>query len=162
LPQHVYLNQLLSPTCKEVFVSCRADQKTTFPNTIEDSFVGLGAYGGILSAFQKQPNAAWIVVACDIPLLDKETIEKLVANRNPNKVATCFYNSETKFPEPLITIWEPRAYPILLNYLSLGYSCPRKVLINSEVEIVKLKNENVLMNANTLDDQERAKTILEN
>ena len=127
-----------------------------------DSFVGLGAYGGLLSAFQKDPNAAWFSVACDIPLLNEETLDKLFSKRNPSRLATCFYNSETEFPEPLITIWEPRAYPVLLKYLSLGYSCTRKVLINNDVEVVKLENEEVLLNANTPLEQEQVMALLSN
>ena len=113
-----------------------------------------------MSAFQKKPNSSWFTVACDIPLLNNKTIETLVKSRNPSKLATCFYNSNTDFPEPLITIWEPRAYPVLLYYLSLGYSCTRKVLINSDVEIVKLDNENVLLNANTIEESNRAVELL--
>lgn len=156
LPQHAYLENILSAFCTEVFVSCREDQESLFKKPITDSFLGLGAYSGLLSAFREDPNKAWFSVACDVPLLDKETLEKLVSNRNPAKIATCFYNSETAFPEPLITIWEPRAYPVLLHYMSMGYSCPRKVLINNDVEIVKLEDEDVLLNANTAEERERA------
>jgi len=160
IPQYQYLHNHLSPICEEVFVSCRQDQSTLFENPIADSFTGLGAYGGLLSAFQKDPNSAWLAVACDIPLLNKATLEKLKENRDPSKIATCFYNSTTGFPEPLITIWEPRAYPVLLHYLSLGYSCTRKVLINSDVKIVRLENEDVLLNANTSEDREKVKRLL--
>ncbi|TVZ27130.1 molybdopterin-guanine dinucleotide biosynthesis protein A [Gillisia sp. Hel_I_86] len=158
--QHTYLQEILSPFCEDVFVSCRPDQASLFPDAITDSFLGLGAYGGLLSAFQKNPDSAWFSIACDIPLLNKETLEALVSKRNPSKVATCFYNSETDFPEPLITIWEPRAYAVLLHYLSLGYSCPRKVLINSDVEIVKLENEDVLLNANTSKERDKVLELL--
>ncbi len=162
VPQYEYLNNIMMPLCSEVFVSCRSEQELSFPNIVVDSFVGLGAYGGLLSAFQKDPNAAWFSVACDIPLLNKETLDKLFSKRNPSKLATCFYNSETEFPEPLITIWEPRAYPVLLKYLSLGYSCTRKVLINNNVEVVKLQNEEVLLNANTPLEQEQVMALLSN
>ena len=64
-----------------------------------------------------------------------------------------------QFPEPLITIWEPKAYPILLNYLSQGYSCPRKVLINSDVEIVEV-DEYFIQNINTPSEYEKAKNEL--
>tara|TARA_B110000091_G_scaffold70324_1_gene77432 strand:+ start:12337 stop:13479 length:1143 start_codon:yes stop_codon:yes gene_type:complete len=158
--QYSYLQEIMKPFCEDVFTSCRADQSSLFSNVITDSFIGLGAYGGLLSAFQKKPNSSWFTVACDIPLLNNKTIEKLVKSRNPSKLATCFYNSNTDFPEPLITIWEPRAYPVLLYYLSLGYSCTRKVLINSDVEIVKLDNENVLLNANTIEESNRAVELL--
>ena len=34
-----------------------------------DRFLGLGPFGAILSAFQSDPDAAWLVIACDQPLL---------------------------------------------------------------------------------------------
>ena len=158
IPQHQHLNQLLKPFCDEVYVSCRKEQVHLFDNTIEDSFIGMGPTGGILSAFRKNPNVAWLSVACDIPLLNYDTILKLTKHRNPMKMATCFYNSTTKFPEPLITIWEPRALSVLLYFLSQGYNCPRKALINSEIEIVELDDESVLLNSNT---QENKKEVFE-
>ena len=155
--QRTHMLNLLSPLTEKNFISIRNEQKEEFSSDakiIEDVYSGLGPYGAILSAFQKDPNSAWLITACDQPLLDKETLEYLIESRNTSKVATAFYNSETDFPEPLITIWEPRAYPRLLYFLSLGYSCPRKVLINSDVELVKLKNELVLKNANTPEEYE--------
>ncbi|MGA0212736.1 MAG: molybdenum cofactor guanylyltransferase, partial [Flavobacteriaceae bacterium] len=86
----------------------------------------------------------------------------LVEGRNPNKLATCFYNSQTQFPEPLITLWEPKAYPVLLDFLSRGYSCPRKVLINSSIEMLTLEDEKVLFNANTPEDKFKATKVLSN
>jgi molybdopterin-guanine dinucleotide biosynthesis protein A len=35
-----------------------------------------------------------------------------------------------------------------LNYLAQGYSCPRKVLINSDVEIVEI-DDAIIRNINT-------------
>ena len=60
-----------------------------------------------------------------------------------------------QFVEPLITIYEPKAYPILLSYLAQGYSCPRKVLINSEVEIIEV-DDNLIRNINTPEEYEEA------
>jgi len=150
--QRLYMYDLLSKLTTESFLSIRKEQLDEFQTeepTIEDVFIGLGPYGAILSAFQNDPNAGWLVTACDQPLLNEDTLKHLISKRNPSKLATAFYNSETDFPEPLVTIWEPRAYSRMLYFLSLGYSCPRKVLINSDIELVKLENEQVLRNANT-------------
>lgn len=116
---------------------------------IKDKFVGLGVYGAILSAFQHEPDSAWLVVACDLPLVDGDVIDYLMQHRNPSKFATAFYNPETDFPDPLLTIWEPRSYAVLLNFLARGYSCPRKVLINSDIELLKVKDTSFLKNVNT-------------
>jgi molybdopterin-guanine dinucleotide biosynthesis protein A len=47
----------------------------------------------------------------------------------------------------------------LLSYLSQGYSCPRKVLINSDVEIVEVE-EHFIQNINTPSEYEKAKIEL--
>jgi len=161
--QRTHMNNLLSSLTTKSFISIRNEQKEEFSadtDTIEDVYFGLGPYGAILSAFQKDPNSAWLVTACDQPLLNKETLEYLIAKRNTSKVATAFYNSETDFPEPLITIWEPRAYSRLLYFLSLGYSCPRKVLINSDIELVRLADEIALKNANTPEEYDNLLAML--
>lgn len=148
-PQREYVFEMMNAVCEKTFLSFREGQEvaTDLP-VLRDTFKGLGPFGAMLSAFREHPNQAWLVVACDLPLLDKKTLNYLVENRNPSAVATAFYNPETDFPEPLITIWEPRSYPILYQFLAQGYSCPRKVLINSEIEILKIDETEVLKNVN--------------
>ena len=146
-----YLADLLNNFCSNTYLSVQNESinlKTQY-STIPDSFLNLGPYGGILSAFKKDPNSAWLVVATDLPLLDANTLNDLMKGRDKSKMATCFHNPETAFPEPLLTLWEPRAYPILLQFLAYGYSCPRKVLINSEIRELPIKNTDALRNVNT-------------
>jgi molybdopterin-guanine dinucleotide biosynthesis protein A len=163
LPQRAYLYRLLENFTEDTFISCRPDQVESLESdfkTIPDSISGLGPFGALLSAFREFPNHAWLVVACDLPLITPETMMELIDGRNPSKIATTFFNPETKFPEPLITVWEPKAYPELLHFLSLGYSCPRKVLINSRTEILNPADPNTLLNANNPLDLEQVKKRL--
>ncbi|MDX1666185.1 MAG: NTP transferase domain-containing protein [Saprospiraceae bacterium] len=162
-PQREYLAELLEGYCRRVFVSCRQDQVEEMGaerEVIADSFLGLGPYGAILSAFRQHPDAAWLVVACDLPLLNGAAVQQLRSGRDSSRVATAFHNPKTGFPEPLITIWEPRAYPVLFQFLAQGYSCPRKVLINSEIALVKPEHPETLMNANQPSEAEKARKIL--
>jgi molybdopterin-guanine dinucleotide biosynthesis protein A len=154
---------LLAGVCQDVFVSCRAEQAAELPASLQplpDRFVGLGPLGGILSALQFDPNAAWLVLACDLPFLTADTLRQLVAGRQPSRLATAFRSPNNEFPEPLITIFEPRAYPELLRFLSLGYSCPRKMLINSDVEILPAPSNDALRNVNTPAEREAAQNEL--
>lgn len=162
-PQREYLYDLLSEICEETYFSCRAEQIEALSDfqTIPDAFDDLGPYGGILSAFRQNPNVAWLVVACDLPLLDKEAIEELVGRQNQSKIATSFYSETTDFPEPLIAIWQPRSYAVLLQFLAQGYSCPRKVLINSEIELVIPKRPEVLKNVNHPREAEEVLELLD-
>lgn len=148
IPQREYLAKLLTDFCVETYISTSKEMDSSYP-LLKDSFTDMGPYSGILSAFRQDPNAAWLVVATDIPLLDAHVLKQLIDGRNASKVATCFHNPETGFPEPLITLWEPRAYTRLLQFLSMGYSCPRKALINSDIEELQIVNQDALLNANT-------------
>ncbi len=150
-PQREYMADLLSNYAKETYLSVQGADQGIESNyeLLPDSFRDLGPFGGILSAFRKDPNSAWLVTATDIPLLDDKSLKVLVEKRDLSKLATCFHNPETNFPEPLITIWEPRAYPVLLQFLANGYSCPRKVLINSDIAELEIDRIEVLSNVNT-------------
>ncbi len=123
---------------------------------LEDRFTGLGPMGAILTAFQCDPDSAYLVVPCDAPHIDAALIKELLDNRDTNKYASCFYNPKTDFPEPLISIWEPRIYPVMLQWLARGYSCPRKVLINSEVALIRSEQSDKLFNANTVAERNEA------
>jgi molybdopterin-guanine dinucleotide biosynthesis protein A len=162
--QRYYIADLLKAYTDTVYISCRADQQQEIDpayQTLTDTFTGMGPFGAILSAFREQPEKAWLVVACDLPLLDKQTLDFLLANRDTSGIATAFESSYNGFPEPLITIWEPKSYPVLLSFLAQGYSCPRKVLINSDTKIIQALNPDALTNVNTPEELERVKAILQ-
>ncbi len=163
--QRAYLFDQLDNCCDTTFLSWRTEQAASmlmeFP-IIADNFAGLGPFGAILSAFRQKPNQAWLVVACDLPLLDKDTIQQLLDQRDPSKIATAFNSPVNEFPEPLIAIWEPKSYPILLQFLAQGYSCPRKVLINSDVQLIDASNPKALMNVNSPEDYEEVMELLGN
>lgn len=161
--QRYHMADMLKTLCNEVFISCRSDQEETdapYPS-LTDTFTGLGPYGAILSAFREKPDCAWMVIACDLPLLDSSTLQYLVNNRDPSKLATTFGNGYEGFPEPLITIWEPKSYSVLLSFLAQGYSCPRKVLINTDAHLLTAPDTNALTNVNTPEQLEKVKSILQ-
>jgi len=159
-PQQEFLHTLFKESHFPVYLSTRNGQTISGFDCIQDTFTGLGPFGAICSAFQKDPNKAWLVVATDLPFIDKSVLDLLLQKRNPKKIATAFKGTDKDFPEPLITLWEPKAYPILLQYLALGVSCPRKVLINSDVEIIEI-DEKFITNVNTPDEYLRVKEAIE-
>lgn len=163
--QRYYMTELLQHICEDVFISCRPEQQNEIDNnykTLPDTYEGGGPLVAILSAFRERPDVAWLVVACDLPLLDVPTLEYLVANRDAKAIATTFESPFDQLPEPLITIWEPASYAVLLAHVAEGYKCPRKALIrNSElVHILVPPDADRLMNANTPEDATKVKEIL--
>ena len=153
VPQREYLYDLLSEVCEETFVSLREEQATELPSrmsTIVDLNEYRGPYNGLLSAHKKHPEAAWLVLACDLPLMDLDALKELIAQRDNTKQATAFALKENPLPEPLCAIWEPHAFVASIAYLDAGNgTCPRKYLINHDTKLVFPKNESVLLNANS-------------
>ena len=164
LDQRAHTAALLHEFCPDVRVSCRPDQVAGLPaglTALPDTFLNLGPLGGLLSAFQADPDAAWLVLACDLPFLTRTTLEFLVAHRQPARAATALCSPWNEFPEPLITIWEPRSYATLLRFLSLGYACPRKALINSDIELLTPPVAAELRNVNTPEERAAAEQELQ-
>lgn len=153
-PQKEFVKELLETHGFKTYYSVQKNNGRD--NEIHDTFLQIGPFGGICSAFQKDPNSAWIVLATDIPFVNKDLIKQLLERRDPAKIATTVKGKSKQFPEPLITIYEPKAYPILLQYLAQGYSCPRKMLINSDVEIIEVE-DSLIRNINTPQEYEAIK-----
>lgn len=160
LPQREHLYHLLNEVCDETFLSIRKDQKNEIPthfNTIVDTDQYRGPYNGLLSAHTAYPEVAWLVLACDLPLMDKNALQDLIAARDSDKIASAFADENNPLPEPLCAIWEPEALKQSLAYLEAGNgTCPRKFLINANVNLVIPKNAEVLLNANSREEYEQA------
>ena len=160
IPQREYLYHMLNEVCDKTFLSVRNEQKDTLSgdfNCIEDENKYRGPLNGILSAHAKYPKVAWLVLACDLPLIDIESITSLISKRDVTKVATAYATKESKLPEPLVTIWEPNGLKKAIDYMtSAGSSCPRKFLINSDVKLIHPENDEVLYNANSLEEYKYA------
>ena len=151
-PQIEYIYDLLQRHCSKVFLSKRADQSAYKDiESINDSneFSGHGPLGGILSAMKAYPQADWLVVACDLPLITDETILKLLNDRDPQKTATAFISTQDGLPEPLCAIWEGHAYDPVLGLFNAGVHCPRKVLIKSNAHLIEQGDPHWLDNINT-------------
>lgn len=150
--QREYLFQLMSKFCKEVYFSSRQEQGLS-ENVIIDT-LAISPISGILSAFEYDNKTAWLVLACDMPLVSAGILALLLAHRNPDKVATAFYNPEIEAPEPLITIYEPKAYLLLAAYIKEGHKSPKVFLQNNDVTLIHLEENLFLKNVNTKDEFE--------
>jgi molybdenum cofactor guanylyltransferase len=149
---------LLAPRCAKVFLSNRADQADAPGHAgfsqLHDTVHDLGPMGGILSAFDAHPDIAWLVLACDLPYLDGKTLDHLVEHRNPAKIATAYTSSHDGLPEPLCAIYEPHSRDALRALVARGVTCPRKAMIQSDVELLEPVNALALENINTPGDYE--------
>ena len=155
-PQREYLVDLLKKHVDNVFLSCKkgADINPLF-NPIPDQYDLKSPLNGILSAFTFDPTSAWLVIAVDMPLITDEALKFLLANRDAKKVATCFADSDGTLPEPLFTLWEPKAFALLKYYYNKGNISPRNFLKTHDVKILQAPDKRILTNINSVEDLEK-------
>lgn len=163
--QEIYIADICAELGLETFISkshsYTEDAIGGYP-VIKDRLVDMGPFGAILSAMMSDPNAAWLVLACDLPYITSDSILDLIKSRKSSRQSTAYKLIGQPFPEPLIAIYEPSIYQRMLRFLSLGYACPRKVLINSDVEHVPLEKEQIAFNANTIEEKDLVKKSINN
>jgi len=158
-PQIDYVYELLSRKCSKVFLSKRPDQKPykQFSSIDDDlEFSHIGPLGGILSAMKAYSDVAWLVMACDLPFVTHETLEFLIENHDPQKMATAFKSVYDNLPEPLCALWEGHGNPKILEYVKNNIYCPRKILINSDTKLLEQKNKRWLDNVNDMKEFQQA------
>jgi molybdenum cofactor guanylyltransferase len=144
---------LLTPLVARCFVSVRADQlddpQRAAYDTIADLKPNLGPIGGIHAALHAYPDQGWLILACDLPFLDRATLQHLIGRRASARVATAYRSSFDGLPEPLCAIFEPRSRQIIEDSLVQGQPCPRALLQRADVELLDLPNPRALDNVNT-------------
>ena len=156
--------ELLTPLVARCFVSIRSDQlhdpyRAAY-DTIADIKPDLGPIGGIHAALHTYPERAWLILACDLPFLDRATLQHLIAHRASERMATAFRSSSDGLPEPLCAIFEPRSRQIIEQALLQGQQCPRSLLSRCDVELLQLPNPRALDNVNTGEEYAAAQAAL--
>ncbi|MCK6617566.1 MAG: NTP transferase domain-containing protein [Cyclobacteriaceae bacterium] len=149
IPQHQHLAKLLQPLCNRVFIACRKAPETATVPILTDQFDFEGPLNGILTAFYHSPEAAWLTVPVDMPLIDTHLLEILVNGRDPEKIVTCFFDSDGLHPEPLIAIWEPAAFAALKEFCKQGRNSPREFIQNHPATLLHAPDTKYLININT-------------
>ena len=156
--------ELLTPLVARCFVSVRADQLDDLHraayDTIADIRPNLGPIGGIHAALHAYPDRGWLILACDLPFLDRATLQHLIAHRVSTRLATAYRSNFDGLPEPLCAIFEPRSRQIIEQSLLQGQQCPRALLSRSDVELLELPNPRALDNVNTGEEYAAAKATL--
>ncbi len=152
---------LLSPLVERVFVSTRPDQATDAERSkyeqIIDRYENLGPVAGILSAMDRNAQVSWLVVACDLPNIDEQTIRLLLAEQSATQPFTAYTSSHDGLPEPLCAIYAPASRALIDAFVAEGMICPRKMLMRSDTRLLTQPDPAALDNVNTPQDLERSK-----
>lgn len=155
-PQLAEAYDLVARHAERAFVSVRADQsgeplRAAYPQVV-DGATGRGPIAGIIAAQASRPDAAWLVVACDLPQLDDATLAELVRRRDPRRLATAFASGYDGLPEPLCAIYEPASREAIVAFVAANRDCPRRFLASHDVLLLPPRAGAALDNANTPED----------
>jgi len=90
----------------------------------------VGPLAGLVAAHRWAPEAAWLVAACDLPLVTPEAAAWLVAQRRPGRWAVV--PSHGVGVEPLLALYEPQALTWLAGEAAAGRLAVRAIAQHSK------------------------------
>ncbi len=162
-PQARYCFGLLQQFLPETWVSARPEQRALpalagLP-LIEDRYDDVGPVSGVISAMEAQPECAWLVLACDLPLADARGVRTLLEGRDPARLGTAYMASDGFF-EPLFAVYEPAMQPWLRERLGRGRYSLREALADADVRLLCPPDEQTLSNVNTPEDLARVRLAI--
>ena len=156
---HIYnLVKQLIPE-QNIYFSVRDKQQLKNKLQITDVYPDLGPFGAIYSAFKFDNTKAWLVLAIDIPYININVLKLLINNRNSNAIATTFQGKTKKYPEPLITIWEAKVFPLFKNNIKNNSYSLVNILKQNKIKTITIKDD-LIQNINTKEAFEKVKTNL--
>lgn len=154
--QLAYAARVIGECVERLFVSTRAGQSGDHERGqfehIVDKYDDVGPVAGILSALETHRGVDWLVVACDLPNIDAETIQGLISQRDPVRLFTAYKSSFDGLPEPLCALYSAESLERVREFVRDGLVCPRKILIRSDTQLLHLENAGSLDNVNTPED----------
>jgi cyclic pyranopterin phosphate synthase len=110
-PHVHYMAGLLESVAFPAYISVRQSQiqETALQGLrlLGDQAPDMGPLAGLLAAFGFDSRCAWLVVAVDLPWISRETLERLLAGRDPGVCATAYRIPGTDRPDPVCAIYEP-------------------------------------------------------
>jgi molybdopterin-guanine dinucleotide biosynthesis protein A len=163
VPQARWAMDLMTPSCERRFVSVRAEQAKTEPYRnlplIVDRSSDGGPAAGLEAALHECPGVAWLLVATDMPLLDRAVLAALVAARDPRALATAYVHADGT-PEPLCAIWEPSAREALAAASAVEHVSLRRLLGAGPAKLIPIDRETALASVNTREDDARIRRSL--
>jgi molybdopterin-guanine dinucleotide biosynthesis protein A len=153
---------LLEPLTASVQVSIRAGQaadelRRQYAVLIDPPEVP-GPAGALLAAWTHDSACAWLVLACDMPGLDRGAIEGLIAARDPTRGGTAWRGAGGDWPEPLCAIWEPATLARLAavaRETGNGPVSPRALLTAADPVLLEPARPAALTSINTPADLHR-------
>ena len=165
MPQYQYLFNMLSDLHIPTYISCNATQvpliSKNFPIII-DSYDCVGPIGGIVSAMEFDKEVDWLVVACDLLLINSTTFKQLIDEIETNVDIISFQKKDTSFAETTISIYKSTSYEYLKEAIQKRNYGLQAILRNLRTKYLYPSNDEVLLNVNTREDYNTALDLLKN
>lgn len=81
-PEVLRMRDVLQPYCAEIYAACHPRKiQHAFFNPLPDYQALCGPMGGLVTAFRFRPHVPWLLLPCDMPLLQERVIEQLTKLR---------------------------------------------------------------------------------
>ena len=98
--------------CSEILLSANIDTYNSFGyKTIEDHYKNIGPLGGIHAALSASQTSQNLITACDIPFIDKETLEKIKIEAS--RVQHVLLKLRTGFFQPFPVVLSKNILPLI-------------------------------------------------
>ena len=161
--QEVYVARMCAELGLETWISKAShypeDFIKEFP-VLRDHVSDQGPLGGVGTAMRQDPQAAWLMLACDLPFLTKDLIAQLIEARVPEQAGTVVHIPEDDRLEPLVAIYEPRILFVVLERLSRGQLSPMKMIRSFPFHFLEVEDIAQLQNVNTPEELEETMNTL--
>lgn len=151
-PFYLHIHSLISSYCKEVVVSCNAENYFKFDQlkTVVDlpQFGDNGPISGILSCMN-QTNGPWLILPCDFPQITSNDIQKLIENRFKEYAAIAYQHPISKVVEPLFCILEDACKTSLNEWFQGGNTSMRLFLESEKTNLIPMSDLQNFTSINT-------------
>lgn len=115
--------ETLKPYVENIVVAGQGELPESLKNIerIKDAEGLVGPLAGIIGAMKTHPHASWVLTACDMPLISRDAIEWLLAQRSKECVAVVPRRSgEKSYVEPLFACYEKESQTCFNNLVQSG------------------------------------------
>ncbi len=120
---------------------------------IADRFPGKGPLAGIEAALANTSCETNLILACDMPSLGKDLLERLVA---PDSESDCVLpRHDNGHVEPLCAVYQRRCHPVILAAIEAGIRKVTDALRPFAIRYIRVSDPAAFANLNTPDDWNR-------
>lgn len=116
---------------------------------IEDSYVGRGPLGALVTALESVETKYIFLLACDIPNINSYLIQEMGQYMNTHEIIIC---KEKEKMEPLFAFYSNSCLPIFKEQLKGDNWRIRKEFDKFSVKVIELKEEEKINNINRPED----------